>query len=754
MNPETTRRNVTIGLGCALGAAVIAFAAVLGYECDKRKTVYGGDNGAPKPPPVPVKCGVAPSVDPVTGLLTNYTHTPLAPDFKTCGENETILSALCTQTRCLDTKQCDVATGETWDAYKSDTHACIKVDKPSCAQQMCDAPYCVSSTVLNSLPPLHKIELSDGSCVNPSETEVAQLCTKLGPDHVWVFPNCNTVSVQRVIQVQVTSSTTRAITGTGTVPSTAVNALADMQFSYTLQGLTRTMSGAASITPALCTDAASVCFNFTLHLPQDVNDKQQAMAHDAPSPPPGTYTLTMFAKPSWSPVATLQSDQPQSVNVVQPPIENGVDPNLNPLPTLSASYTAAQNKEWFLDTLFDLSISERLMNLLIQVPPASTFQPSQLLLEEASPFLTAAATPDIIPLEGGRLMPYKLVFLSWVPVVSSATVYYSVTRARSNGVGGTEQVLTQSLYPRFLDVVRIGDTWDYTLLATTSTVRSEPVTLTLVVTPFTDKAVCHKVKVNNVQDPMPPWMWATSQGCVWDAQNTAAADYYCAFEFNKTPGDFDPYRVLTLYETSGSNRCGQLQHTYASLSSSFPTTYCDPDAPDYDACFSGVSGGTTNRRSATCDTRLQVGSSASTVDNAAGFVQRMQNLVSFYNAHNVYDTLSVSPIADTTKQVDVYNAYNRCGPALNPAWGTTAASCEANDVIGCQSAVEQGGCDRNVCGAWQLANGGQQGRLTTYIQDRTCYAPNGDACPCPPGTRYVFDPSVPTGMPRGSCVPE
>lgn len=741
MDTETTRRNVTIGLGCALGAAVVAFAVVLGVECDKRKTVYGGDNGAPKPPPKPVSCGTAPSVDPMTGLVTNYTHTPLAPDYKTCGENETILSALCTQTRCTDATKCAIGTGETWDAYDMSTHKCVKVEKPTCGQQMCDAPYCVSGTVLNSLPPIHKIQLPDGTCVNPSESDVAKMCADLGSDHVWVFPNCNTVTVQRVIQASVSSSTTRTITGSGTIPTNAIQSLADTLFSYKLEGLTKTVSGVATVTPSLCTNAASLCFAFTIHLP-------------FPNPPAGSYKLTLYGKPLWSPVVTVESDAAQSVKLSIAPIENGVDPNLNPVPTLSASYSAAQNKEWFLDTLFDLSISERFMWLVIKVPPASTFQSSQLLIEEQTPFVTAAATPDIVPLEGGRLMPYKFVFLSWSPVVSNETVYYDVVRARSNGVGGTEQVLTKSLYPRLLDIVRIGDTWDYTLTASTTTLRSEPVTLSLVVGPFTDSAVCHKVKYTDVPNPMPPWMWATSQGCVWDAQNTAAADYYCAFEFNKTPGDFDPYRVLTLYETSGSNRCGQLQHTYASLSSSFPTTYCTPEPPDYESCFSGVEGGTTNRRSATCDTRLQVGSSASTIDNSAGFVERMQNLVSFYNAHNVYDNLKIEPINGTSNQVDVYDSYNRCGPALNPKWGTTGSTCEPNDVIGCQNAVQQGGCDRNECGPWQLANGGQQGRLTTYIQDRTCYAAASDSCPCPEGTSYKFDPSVPTGMSRGSCVPK
>lgn len=739
MNTETTRRNVTIGLGCALGAALVAFAAVLGYECDKRKTVYAGDNGAPKPPPVPVSCGVAPEVDSRTGVVTNYTHTALAPEYKTCGEDVTTLSALCSSTRCTDPAQCDAATGETWDAYNPTTHKCVKVAKPTCAQQMCDAPYCVSGTVLNNLPPIHKVQLPDGGCVNPSETDVAAMCTSLGEDHVWVFPDCNTVSVQRVIQIAVTTSTTRTIAGTGSIPSANLHSLTDVFFSYLLEGLTKTYSGSVTVSPALCTNAASLCFNFTLVPP-------------ALNPPPGSYKLTVYGKPTWSPVNTLQSVSPTTVSLAQAVPEAGVDPALNPMPTIQTSYSAAQNKEWFLDQLTELSISERFMGLLIKVPPASTFQPSQLLLEESFPFLTAAATPDIIPLEGGRLLPYKFVILSWLAVVSSDTVYYTVTRARSNGVGGTEPVLTRSLYPRMLDIVRIGDAWDYTLVATTSSgLKSEPLTLSLVVTPFTDKAVCHKVTFTGVPDAMPPWMWATQQGCVWDAQNTAAADYYCAFEFNKTPGDFDPSRVLTLYETSGSNRCGQLQHTYASLSSSFPTTYCAPEAPDYDSCFSGVKGGVSNRRTATCDTRLQVGSSASTIDNATGFVERMQNLVSFYNAHNVYDALNVDSIDSASKQVDVYNTYNRCGPALNPsAWGSTASSCEPNDVLGCQSAVQQGGCDRNECKPWQLS--GAQGRLSTYTQDRTCYASETDTCPCPAGSHYTFNAAVPPGTARGSCA--
>jgi hypothetical protein len=694
-----------------------------------------------KPVPEP-DCGTPPTADEVTGVVTNPGNLVM-PDKRSCGENEQVLNALCLATRCLSPS---CAPGTSWDAYNKTLKQCVKVTDPTCEQQACDAPYCTSASVINSLPPQHKLS-AGGTCINPSETYIASQCNAL-PDHMWIFPDCKTTSVKPVIDTRTFQATTSQITGQMSYPVNAADS--NLLFTYKLTTLNGTKTGTVSTRPDLgCPESSVICLAFTINIPSSTLL-------------PGTYELIVYGKPSWSPQNTLQSVQPETIQL-DTPTSTGVDPAMNPSPTRTVSSSTLLLPGWFTEAL---RLLKRRFPFLVT---SGSVDASTLLMQPedqpGSPFMTAAVTPNFAALEGGKVMPYKFVVLAW-PAVSGcgadASVKYDVLRQRSNGVGAQAEVVVQgAVEPEMIDLVRVGDVWDYTLRAyvgtsyESATCRSEEVTITLVVTPFGDET-CHQVTVDGIvgqSNPVPPWMWSTPEGCRWDTTNVSARDYYCAFEFNKAVPSFSKDQVY-LFETSGTNKCGLLNPSYPQLSKSWVGAYCSCEAGDTtckkDLCFNGLP--SSLQRLASCNSALTIGTSASTMDNEGAFAERMSNLMNFYRQHNVHPSLDdeVSSIADTGEQLQLYSEYYNCGPDSDPKyWGSVAETCVPGDTS-CVQAVLQGACDRNVCLPWTPY--GTNGRSTLYAQTRTCYIdPEEEQSCCPEGKTYQYQPSAPSGVGRGSC---
>jgi hypothetical protein len=718
-----------------------------------------------------IDCGTPPTVDPATGAVTNYTNVAM-PDGKTCGENVSALSALCLRSRCTDASKCTMPNS-TWDTYVAGGHACTKVTNPTCEQQACDAPYCTSASMVALVPLQHKLTGSANACVNPSEVSVASLCNTL-PDgeHVYVFPDCRTASTQKVILTRTFTRTTRLVEGQLSFPP--LDKWDQLQFTYKLSALNGSTTGLVSVRPDTgCTVSSDICMRFTINVPSTTVLL------------PGTYSLTVYATAPWSPLPLLQSVNPESVQLALPAATPGVNPALNPMPTTSAAANTMALNNWFSTQLKVLANKPAYMDLNITVPKTSCMSGCEVNVKDmlqvtpdpaSAPLLLFAATPNIIPLEANKIMPYQFLVMTWPTPANVASVcaaapndplYYDVVRARTNGTGSTEAVLTHSLYPEVLDIVRVGDAWNYTMTAyqgssySTSTCKSEPVVVSVHVPAFDDQ-LCHQVVPPSTVsgNPLPPWMWATPQGCQWDTSNLGAQDYYCAFEYNKDLSElrFDATK-LNLYEQAGSTRCGALQPSYATLTRSWaaPFATCEEGNTSCTsaACFSGYA--EPAPRVAVCNAELQVGTSATAVTNASAFAERMANLMNYYSVHNVHPELDsqIDAIKNTSAQVDLYNKhYYNCGPATqSDAWGVASSACAVGDAGACQQAVAQGRCDYNICAPWTYSS--TSGPNTYYTQRRTSFIDPAVAdTTCCPEQDYVYEYNgdAPPGVNRGSCV--
>lgn len=776
----TSSKTVYIAMGSVAGACVLALVGVLIWMYTGRIDSYTITSATTKegtPATAPIsqsQCGAAPSVDPVTGAVSNYQNTVM-PDGKTCGENPSALNAVCLASRCTDATLCP-APNASWDAYVTGGHACIKVTKPTCEQQACDAPYCTSASVVAALPPQHKMSINTGgtvSCENVPESTVASMCNNLD-DRVYVFPDCRPAATKKTILTRTTTAQTGLVEGLLSFPPDNA-AYQEMQFTYKLSTLNGSTSGTVSVRPDIgCDVDTDVCLRFTIY-PQ-------------PGLRAGSYDLTVFATPLWTTVPLLQSAQPEAIQMTVSPSSSTVKPQLNPKPDVAtATNTMMSYPDWFRNALAVLANKEQYSDLNIVVPTSTCGAPTtgcavsisdmiRITPEPSNaPLLLFAATPSFIPLENNKVMPYQFLVMAWpqvddavraaaCPASPTDPIYYDVTRTRTNGVGSAEPLLTRSGYPELLDIVRVGDSWNYTLYAyqgsnyADSKCRSEPVTVTVNVKPFDDQT-CHQVVPPSTVsgNPLPPWMWATPQGCQWDTSNLGAQDYYCAFEYNKDLSDikFDPTE-LHLFEQGGSNQCGAVRASYPTLTRSWPTSFanCKGNTTcESQACFTGYAD--PEQRVAVCDAELDVGTSAAKISNGASFVQRLSNLMNFYNHHNVHPELDaqVATIQDAAAQANLYNNfYYNCGPATDAEkWGIDPTLCTPYDAGACQQAFEQGHCDINMCNAWKYAS--TNGPLTYYSQTRTTFTDPAVAATtcCPEDYTYKFNKDALPGVPRGEC---
>lgn len=777
----TSTKTLYIVMGSVTGACVVALVSVLIWMYTARIDSYTltatttGEGQPTKPAISQSVCGAAPTVDPVTGAVTNYKNMVM-PDGQTCGENVAALNALCLASRCTDPTYC-TAVNASWDAYSTGGHSCINVTNPTCEQQPCDAPYCTSSSVVATLPPQHKVSINVNgriTCENVPESTVASLCNNLSEEHVYIFPDCRVAATKKTILTRSSTMTTGLIQGLLSFPA-GDGKYEEMVFSYKLNTLNGSTYGTVSVRPDIgCDVSTDICLHFTIY-PQ-------------PGLKPGVYSLTVYATPLWTTVPLLESTQAESLPLTASEVSSTVKPQLNPKPDVTSATNTMTIPNWFKTALSVLANKAPYNDLNIVVPTSTCGAPTTGCAVSVSdmiritpepstlPLLLFAATPSFIPLENNKIMPYQFLVMVWpqidaatlaaaCPSTSTEPLYYDVTRTRTNGVGSTETLITHSIYPELLDIVRVGDSWNYTLVAyqgsnyADSKCKSQPVVVTVNVKPF-DDATCHQVVPPSTVsgNPLPPWMWATPQGCQWDTSNLGAQDYYCAFEYNKDLSDlkFDPTN-LYLYEQSGSTRCGLVSPSHPTLIRAWPSSFAncasDNKTCQQQACTTGYKD--PDERSAVCSAQLQVGTSAAPISGGTSFVQRLSNLMNFYNNHNVHKELDtqIAPIQDATAQAELYSSYYyNCGPGTNKTeWGIDPSWCGQNDKGACAQAAEQARCDYNICEPWFLS--GANGPVTYYNQKRTTFTDPAVApstC-CPVDYTYSFNKDALPGVPRGSC---
>jgi hypothetical protein len=186
------------------------------------------------------------------------------------------------------------------------------------------------------------------------------------------------------------------------------------------------------------------------------------------------------------------------------------------------------------------------------------------------------------------------------------------------------------------------------------------------------------------------------------------------------------------------------------------TEYCsegDSAANSKAACFTGYNDKKT--RKVSCSNAVKLGTGGDSISNAQAFFDRLNDVVSFYNAHNTSEAAFIHKIDTTAGQAAMYNKITQCGPRADSMWGTLAPSCPANDEQ-CLQAVTNARCgtgeaDRNVCQPWQLVDDAT-GR-ETYTQTRTCFGSptfTSSSC-CQSSQKYVFDNQAPLTSARGRC---
>lgn len=670
--------------------SLVIFLALVVYRCTYKKEA-----------PPSITCGPAPEINLETGEITNPQNT-LMPNLQSCGVNQTTLDSLCYNSRCTYPT---CAINATWD--KSDVDSvpprCIKTNSPSCEQQACDAPYCTSSSVVELLPLQHKFSVSTTDanpqvpqvqCANPSELMVSQLCNNLKEPHQWVFPDCRDTSVRVVLDATVIKASTNEITGNFFMID---NNFANLVFSFNLQNLvTNVISNNVTVSPGYCPDTTRDLNTTTPCLFYKINLQQYTLST-------GIYTLTVFARPTWSSVHTIQSTPTLvTLDAVDQP---DVTPSMLPVPSRANSINTLTvlGNGWFNLLLDNLKIVYSTVS--IQIPALSE---TLILLNEVSdsPFLSIVPTPNIIALEGDRLLAYQFVILSWplINVNLSKTVYYDVTRISATGIGSIQPLYTHLTRPEMMDLVRVGDRWTYNICAYTginydnSTSRSPILVLSLVVAPYSDAEVCHSIiHLNDDNTGGPPWMWATDQGCIWDNSNQAVMDYYCAIEFEKLKPLFNASNIVLANPLNMG--CGKLMRSVSQINENW----------DNDQI-----------REAICSSGLKVGGSDS-INDQTGLMDRLNNLLAYSNLHNVYPELDLTSINTPEKQLALYtNEYYNCGPSSNPStWGVDGNVCFTDDDY-CKSAVSQSGCqsgDTYSCDPWEFVS--KAGNREIYSQQRT-----------------------------------
>lgn len=715
-------KSVIVGVSVSAGVAVTALVIVLVLIFTRRPATDDDSD-----PTAATKCGAPPEVQP-DGTVTNFTHC-LMPD-KTCGENVAALDELCRRSMCT------VAPCEgyaTWDAYDAQTHACYKSTHPTCEQQLCDSPVCTTPSVRAVLPPMHKLRNAAGECVNPGDSEVGALCDGL-TGFQFVYPNCLPSTAVPLIAVTPLSSTTSMLMGVLTVPS-----VDPLIVTFSLQGPTGVLTGPVFLTPpaktSLCVPG-DTCATYNIHV--------------QPALRPGNYKLTLHARPEWSAVNTFTSVEPVSLTLSAPPAEVNVYSQLNPVPT-SHSAEAVKTQDQLVRTLLT-EAAQRRQRLSLNVPATLTADSLLWLTpsDQEQGVLTAACTPDLCGLEGGstKLMPYSIVFVAWPPVAPlsgsgcAGPVQYDVTCQEEAGGSVTLPVLQQSMRPSFADVVRVGETVTYRVIARQGECRSQPVTVVVYVPPFSDKEVCSKVKLPPPLDmASPPWMWSSLAGCQWLPDYLPAQDLYCMLHAAPSA----PVDVQTLV-LSADNTCHRVKPSYARVTHDFPGPYCDDTTTLKQACFNGLDTGVPRR--AECSFELNMGDSGSTISNVAALVNRIDQVQSFLRIHpGIYPDAQVPTLAQAREQAP--GVYYKCGPESAPTtWGMDSTKCAALDVQ-CTQAAKTAACDHNYCDAWTPT----PGKPLEFEQTRLCFvspAVGLQKC-CEPDEVYTFDASQQRGGARGTC---
>lgn len=657
----------TLGL---IASLVVTYA----YLKPKNKTGSTANGGA-------CAGGKAPVVS-STGKVTNP-FTKVVKDAKgvcSCVVDVPALNALCLATRRPD-------TNDTWDEYDSATQSCVKTKTPRCDQQMCDAEYCTSASVVKMLPPLHKVTL-DGKCANPTLLSVQQLCAQL-PNTAWKYPDCITIVTQKVINAYDVKGTTTHINGVlsyAYVPAVAGSVLllryrvtaGDGKLSDTGNVVLQRESLQCSF-PTAGGAREQGCFDFEVYFTRPLE--------------PGAYTLEFTGSGD---NINLSSETPTSMTLpLATATVDGGDPALNPVPSAELADNYFSDEAFMNKWIVHLKSLNSTASARYQSDNAFSFLPSPLprplpvfvrTVASSKQYGAALAPADLCPLVEHTTLNAQFVVVAWA--APAVAVRYNVTKS----VGGVEQVLLSDAdgalnsLPAFVDRISVGDVCNYTVCAyriadgaagsgdtpgnnnntyATSNSRSEQVSLCVTGEPFPEE-VCAQIACPAEQCALPPVMWSEPTGCVWYPNDQARSDSYCAAQH---PAEL--------------HLAAPQQNTCMPVGKSYPRVMRLP-LPCDEA-----------NRVVACPRALPLGTTADTIDNEENFVARVANA-------------NLAPSA-------AYSSYFMCGPLQSPAtWGTSTGTCDDDDSA-CKSFAAAGAAG----GSWVAAASSPDGELR-FEQKNSC----------------------------------
>lgn len=244
------------------------------------------------------------------------------------------------------------------------------------------------------------------------------------------------------------------------------------------------------------------------------------------------------------------------------------------------------------------------------------------------------------PLVNLNLLNTQLVVFGWVS--SRDAERCEVTK---RVLAGDTFALGKCEIDGCVDWIRVGETCEYSIVTYRGQVRSEPVRLCVKGLPF-PWSVCSEIPAP-LAGLLPPTMWDSPDGCVWESGVQAAADAYC--------------RV-----NNGSDMLSTLQNTCARLSPSYPYLACGPST-----------------RKVKCDQRVLLGEE-DVVDNLG---IREGSMTDWASKHG----LSAPPSGVAPS----------CGPLEDAStWGTDVGKCKPGDAACSILATAAGG---KSCEPWQIS---------------------------------------------------
>lgn len=648
-----------------LGGTTLGLIASLVVTYAYLKPQHKADNGGGG------KCGQGTATPVVNqaGKVTNPMKKAMKDAKGVCRCTDDIpgLNALCLATR-------RTQTNDTWDAYDSKTQSCVKTETTSCEQDLCDANYCTSESVVNMLPPIHKLTL-DGKCANPTLLSVEQLCA-LQPNTAWKYPECVSIVAQKLIKTYDVTGTTTHINGVLSYEYVAAvpQRLSLRYIIKASDGATMDIGNVVMISEALgCSSAGRLkasneeqggCYNFEVYFTRPLV--------------PGTYTLELTVTGDY---IHLISETPTSVTLpLATATPKGGDPAMNPVPSADLADKYFTDEAFMNQWIVHLKSINTEASMVSRSNDTFLFLPSPLprplpafvrTVASSKQYGAALAPLELCPLVEHTTLNAQFVVVAWAPSTNDR-VRYTVTKS----LGGKEQLLLSEAdtalnsMPVFVDRISVGDVCNYTVCATTSDTdtRSEQVSLCVTGEPFPDN-VCSQIACPAEQCALPPMMWSEPPGCVWYPNDQARADAYCAAQY---PGEL--------------HLAAAQQNACMSVGKSYPRVIRLPLACEAN-------------RVVACPRALPLGTTADTIDNDENFRARLENA----------NVLRSNPDR-------LYSSYFMCGPLQSPTtWGTSSDACDDNDSA-CKSFAAAG----DAGAPWVAAGSSPEGELRFEQKNKGC----------------------------------